>query len=211
MKRLISFLEVCIFYGLLIVYIWTCQTTFPLLALLLVLGAILSLVIRNRDSFDLGFHLSPCPVESIIIIGGIFFFLWLVIFALGGITNPAFLQQPNLEKTFAVDVSWYFPKALGQQVCLNLFFANRIEEAALGRKKIAACCAGALFAIVHWPSPVLVIATLLGGSISAYFFLRLKNLNIIIFLSLIHALLAISIMYFLPEKLHHGLRIGPGF
>ncbi|OGY64461.1 MAG: hypothetical protein A3B92_02950 [Candidatus Harrisonbacteria bacterium RIFCSPHIGHO2_02_FULL_42_16] len=121
--------------------------------------------------------------------------------------NPNFIKQPYLDYQFLTHSILYYPWALLQQLWLNGYFVNRLEKV-FKNAKITSIAAGALFAIVHAPNPVLLVATFFGGITSAYFFQRNRNLYL---LALLHVLLAISIKYFLPMEWHHNIRIGPGF
>ena len=111
--------------------------------------------------------------------------------------------------------TWLYPIwALGQQLILNGYFADKIDLALQGRYSQnhsyleTALFTGLLFSLIHLPNPVLMPVTLIGGILSVYFFYRTQNIYLI---AILHAALALSVKYSLPDSWHHNLRIGPGF
>jgi hypothetical protein len=121
--------------------------------------------------------------------------------------NPGAFNQPDLSWKFSKLALLYFPWALLQQLWCNGYFVNRLQMV-FRSSKATTFFTGLLFGLVHLPNPVLFVATLLGGMMSAHFFQRNRNLY---FLALAHAILAVSIKYLLPDAWHHNLRIGPGY
>jgi hypothetical protein len=101
----------------------------------------------------------------------------------------------------------YFAFCVLQQVALNSFLTNRLlayfEEA-----WPAALLAGALFAALHWPNPVLVPLTLIGGVVMAWLFGTQRN---ILPLALGQAVLGALVWWAFPLAWHHSMRVGPGF
>lgn len=124
------------------------------------------------------------------------------------IRDPNFLRQDQIFWKWLKHLPGYFFWAWLQNLVLNGYFTNRMEKILPGRLKLVSVIVGILFSVVHWPNPVLAVATLIGGGLSAYFFQRNKNLYWIAFS---HAVLAVSLFYFFPDSWHHHLRIGPGF
>lgn len=138
---------------------------------------------------------------------GTFIIFLACIITVSSIWNPEAFGQPDLSRKFSKLVLLYFPWALLQQLWCNGYFVNRLQKI-FRSSKATTFSTGLLFGIVHLPNPVLFVATWLGGMMSAHFFQRNRNLY---FLALAHAILAVSIKYFLPESWHHNLRIGPGY
>jgi len=69
----------------------------------------------------------------------------------------------------------YLAFCLLQQVALNSFLTNRL----LGyfeKTWHAALLAGGLFSALHWPNPVLVPLTLVGGAAMSWLFARERNI-----------------------------------
>ena len=65
-----------------------------------------------------------------------------------------------------------------------------------------------IFAALHWPNPVLVPLTLLGGFAMCLLFARERN---IIPLTLGQAVLGALTWWAFPIAWHHSMRIGPGY
>ena len=92
-------------------------------------------------------------------------------------------------------------------MALNSFLTNRL----LGyfRKTWqAALLAGVLFSALHWPNPVLVPLTLVGGTAMAGLFARERN---ILPLAAGQAVLGALVWWAFPLAWHHSMRVGPGF
>ena len=113
---------------------------------------------------------------------------------------PAHLSEPK--KFFS-----YFAFCVLQQVGLNSFLMNRLLGA-FGRPLPAALLAGVLFAALHWPNPVLVPLTFVGGSVMAWLFARHRN---ILPLALGQAILGALVWWGFPMAWHHSMRVGPGY
>jgi hypothetical protein len=109
-------------------------------------------------------------------------------------------------------ISWsrlwtYFSFCLLQQVALNSLVHNHMLL--LVRKEwAAALLTGVIFAACHWPNPVLVPLTFLGGAVMAWMFGRVRN---IIPLAIGQAILGSLVWWAFPETWHHHLRVGPGY
>jgi hypothetical protein len=101
----------------------------------------------------------------------------------------------------------YFAFCVLQEVGLQSFLMNRLL-AALGKPFPAALVAGALFAVTHWPNPVLMPLTFIGGTMLCWLFARERN---IIPLAIGQAILGSILWWAIPVALHHGMRVGPGY
>jgi membrane protease YdiL (CAAX protease family) len=101
----------------------------------------------------------------------------------------------------------YLAFCLLQQVALNSFLTDRLlgyfEQA-----WPAAVLAGVLFAALHWPNPVLVPLTLVGGMAMSWLFARERN---ILPLALGQAILGALVWWAFPLAWHHSMRVGPGY
>lgn len=136
-----------------------------------------------------------------------FLSFWTTIIQISNNWNPEFWENPvSFEKYFR-SVLFYFGNALWQQALINGYFYPRLEEGFRSEKK-ALLALGFLFGIVHLPNPVLVPVTMVGGIFCAYFFKRTRNIYALI---AAHAILAVSIMYFLPHSWHHHLTVGKAY
>ncbi len=100
----------------------------------------------------------------------------------------------------------YFAFCTVQQVALNSLLTNRLLEWL--RPPAAAAVAGAIFAAAHWPNPVLVPVTLVGGVAMAWLFARRRN---ILPLAAGQAMAGLLVWWAFPVSWHHNLRVGPGY
>ena len=102
----------------------------------------------------------------------------------------------------------YIVWALFQQYLLNGYFVNRIHASFHARHEfIVALIGGALFAAAHTPNMLLMVVTLIGGTVAAVAYLRHRNL---FFLAFAHALIGTLIWFVVPDTVSHHLRVGPG-
>ncbi len=101
----------------------------------------------------------------------------------------------------------YFAFCVLQQVGLNSMVTNRLLGA-FEKRWPAAVLAGVLFAALHWPNPVLVPLTFVGGAGMAWLFARERN---ILPLALGQAILGALVWWAFPLAWHHSMRVGPGY
>ena len=94
-----------------------------------------------------------------------------------------------------------------QQVGLSSLVTNRLL-AVTDSPRRASFIAGLLFALLHWPNPVLVPLTFVGGALMAWLFWKERN---ILSLTLWQTILGSLIWWALPIAWHHRMRVGPGF
>jgi membrane protease YdiL (CAAX protease family) len=92
-------------------------------------------------------------------------------------------------------------------VALNSYMTNRLLYA-LEVRWLAALAAATVFAALHWPNPVLVPLTFLGGAVMSWLFARERN---IIPLAVGQAIVGTLIWWAFPVAWHHGMRVGPGY
>lgn len=101
----------------------------------------------------------------------------------------------------------YMSFCLLQQVGLNSLVTNRLLAAVSSPVRVS-LMAGALFALLHWPNPVLVPLTLIGGALMAWVFGKQRN---ILPLTLWQTILGSLVWWAFPIAWHHSMRVGPGF
>jgi len=112
---------------------------------------------------------------------------------------------PHLIK---LDRLWsYFAFCVLQQVALNSLLMNRMLSL-VPRRWLAAALTGIIFAACHWPNPVLVPITFIGGTAMAWLFAGERN---IIPLAIMQVLLGTLAWWAFPLTWHHHLRVGPGY
>lgn len=101
----------------------------------------------------------------------------------------------------------YFAFCLLQQVGLNSLVMNRLLRAF--RKPLpAALVAGLIFSALHWPNPLLVPLTFVGGVAMAWLFATERN---ILPLTVGQAILGALVWWAFPMAWHHSMRVGPGY
>jgi hypothetical protein len=101
----------------------------------------------------------------------------------------------------------YLAFCLLQQVGLNSFVTNRLLGA-FEKPVPSALMAGTLFAALHWPNPVLVPLTFVGGVAMAWLFATERN---ILPLAVGQAILGALVWWAFPIAWHHSMRVGPGY
>ena len=101
----------------------------------------------------------------------------------------------------------YMAFCLLQQVGLNSYLTNRLL-ATMNSPAIAPLLSGTIFAALHWPNPVLIPLTFIGGTAMAWLFARDRN---IIPLAIGQGILGTLVWWAFPMAWHHGMRVGPGF
>ena len=101
----------------------------------------------------------------------------------------------------------YFAFCLLQQVALNSLLNNRLMWL-ISSRWASSALAGIIFAACHWPNPVLLPLTLIGGTVMAWLFARNRN---IIPLAIGQAILGSIAWWAFPLAWHHHLRVGPGY
>lgn len=117
-------------------------------------------------------------------------------------------RMPHGPGAFAPHHFWnYFAFCLLQQVTLNSLLSNRLYFLTQ-RIWPTAIFAAIIFAVFHWPNPVLIPATFFVGMAMSWLFIRERN---ILPLALWHMVLGILLGWALPIAWHHGLRVGPGY
>ncbi len=101
----------------------------------------------------------------------------------------------------------YLAFCLLQQVGLNSYLTNRLL-AARDSPVLASLVAGTIFAALHWPNPVLVPLTWIGGIAMSWLFARERN---ILPLTIGQGILGTLVWWAFPTAWHHAMRVGPGF
>ena len=94
-----------------------------------------------------------------------------------------------------------------QQIGLNSLVTNRLLSAT-GSILQSCLIAGALFGLLHWPNPVLVLVTVVGGALMSWLFAKERNIFV---LAVWQAILGTLVWWAFPLAWHHGMRVGPGF
>jgi hypothetical protein len=196
--------EALAFTALVGAYIWRLQAAEQRSSLLLGAWMLLSVLLRRDTPKTLGWRADnlwkasrrAVPFFAIaslaVCVAGLF---------LGMLQRiPAHLIDPQR-------FSGYLAFCVLQQVALNSFLTNRLLSY-FKKAWPAATLAGAIFAALHWPNPVLVPLTLVGGVAMAWLFAEERN---ILPLALGQAILGALVWWAFPLAWHHSMRVGPGF
>jgi len=197
--------EVTLVFVLILTQLWFVGEVLSFFVLL-PLGVILVSWVVRKESFEtLG--LSQFAFKGF---GRLWLFLAagvVIVLIVGVYGNPGFFRSGSFPIGVVLRFISYLIPALVQQILLNGYFVNRMHSVTNHRTRTT-LLVGILFGIVHLPNPVLVVLTLYGGMISAYFFVRSRNVYP---LAVAHAALAAVAYCTLPQEWHHGFRVGMQF
>lgn len=195
--------EVLAFPVLTLVFIWRWQSTWPASWIIFPIWLVGSFLLHRDTPRFLGAradNLGPALRES-----GFFFGIVIVIVLVFGLLRGAPWQ---LDWSDVGRHLWaYFAFCLLQQVALNSFLNNRMISL-VSRTWLSSLLVGIMFASAHWPNPVLVPVTLIGGVGMAWLFRRNRN---ILPLALGQALVGALLGWSMPAAWVHHMRVGPGF
>lgn len=101
----------------------------------------------------------------------------------------------------------YMAFCLVQQIALNSLATNRLLSA-IDNRALVSLLAGTIFALLHWPNPVLVPVTWVGGFLMSWVFAKERN---ILSLAVWQGVLGTVVWWAFPVACHHAMRVGPGF
>jgi hypothetical protein len=185
-------------------YIWQLQSARPNSWMIFPIWLVGSIALHRDTPKTLGWradNLWTATRQGLLIFGA-----FILATCLAGLWLGAFHRVPP-----RVTEPWrfftYFAFCLLQQVALNSYLTNRLLYA-LQEPRAAALLAGAIFAALHWPNPVLVPLTFVGGAAMSWLFSRERN---ILPLTVGQAILGTLVWWVFPVAWHHGMRVGPGF
>ncbi len=185
-------------------FIWRGQFLAPISSLALPVWLVVSFLLHGDNPKTLGMradNLWPATKQAAIVYG----FFALCLFLIGMALQQGLHLPPNYRSFGRL---WaYFAFCLFQQIVLNSLLMNRLLSL-LGRRWISAIVAGTIFAALHWPNPVLVPLTWIGGVAMAWMFGRVRN---ILPLAAGQSLLGSLVWWAFPIAWHHMLRVGPGY
>lgn len=185
-------------------YIWQLQTTLFFSWLVFPVWMLASFVAHGDTPKTMGWradNLWPATKRSAIVFGACIAGLLLTGILLGALRRAV----PHLiaPRHFFSYVAF----CLLQQVALNSYLTNRFLGV-VSSPALAALLAGTIFSALHWPNPVLVPLTFIGGAVMAWLFARERN---IIPLAIGQGILGTLVWWAFPAAWHHSLRVGPGF
>jgi Type II CAAX prenyl endopeptidase Rce1-like len=186
-------------------YIWKLQAQAPWTAWVMVVWLLASYLARRDTPKTIGWRVDNLEPATKLAIK--FFALsFVVTFAVGVLLGmlhraPSHVLEPRRFGS-------YLAFCVLQQVGLNSLVTNRLLRAFGGKAVPAALLAGLLFGALHWPNPVLVPITFVGGVAMAWMFAKERN---ILVLALGQAVLGSLVWWAFPMAWHHSMRVGPGY
>jgi membrane protease YdiL (CAAX protease family) len=195
--------EVAIVFFLIEAALWTEHRT-QLVCTLAALGSVLFFVFRRRPSpEELGFRLPPPGSASRSLLVTLFMAAGLLLAGWWtGSWDPRHPSWPPVGHP-ALYAAW----TVAQEFLLQSFFFLRLERA-LGNGHRAVAVAAVLFSLAHLPSPVLTVATLVGGFLFCEMFRRYRSLYLP---ALVHPLLALTLAEAFSMTLLNHMRVGIGY
>ena len=197
-------LEAGAVFFLLLAYIWYFQAIARSSWMILLALVVLSHVVRRESPSALGLRR-----EGFIDCARRFAIPVVIVAAIGTALGFAFDTVRDVAVWRVAGVlGGYCFWALFQQYLLNGYFTNRLQASLDTRYQfLVAPMAGAMFAAAHLPNPLLMVVTLIGGTVAAAAYQRHRNL---FFLAFAHALIGTMIWLAVPDTVSHHLRVGPG-
>jgi Type II CAAX prenyl endopeptidase Rce1-like len=202
--RYLTLLEAFFFAAFIGFYIWRLQWAHPDAWLVFPTWLTISFLIHGDTPKTMGWRADNLGEATRQ--GAIIFVLFVCAVCASGLFLGAFHRAP-LHLTDRHRFIGYLAFCLLQQIALNSYLTNRFLSA-LNQPKLAAFLAGVVFAALHWPNPVLVPITFIGGIAMAWLFAKQRN---ILPLTLGQAILGGLIWWAFPLTWHHSMRVGPGY
>jgi len=194
--------QIVLIYGLIVFDSWTPEGRLKAALMMGTAGLVLLLAVAGRYSGkEMGLGIPPLRGSLIIIGLGL-----LIAIGLPGVASLAGLRYPPVRIVPWRGAWQYAVWSLMQQFALQSFFYLRLESLFGSRR--AVYIAAVLFASVHLPSPVLTVATLLGGFFFCEMFRRYRT---ILPLGVVHAILGLAIAASFSDRLLHHMRVGIGY
>ncbi len=197
--RSLTLIEVLTFCGYVGWYIWQLQTSTWSSWMVFPVWLATSFVLHRDTPKTLGWradNLWKATRRSAVVFVPFIIGLCFLGLVLGGLHRP-----------FNGHFFGYMAFCLLQQVGLSSYVTNRLF-AATDNAVRASLIAGTIFAALHWPNPVLVPLTCVGGIAMSWLFVRERN---ILPLALGQSILGTLVWWAIPVAWHHAMRVGPGF
>jgi len=202
--RLFVLLEIAVLYSSIQFYVWRWQFTHPGLAWPLFL-LLLATHLWHRDTMgSLGFRFDNLPPAlKLSALASLPFFAFLLIVGIASGTMANLKLQGSLVTSGLHYILW----AIFQQYGLQGYFHHRLRQIILN-PTLSSAVNALIFASLHYPNPVLMVFTLIGGFALSLVYSRLPN---IFALGIFHGLVGLLLANSLPKELLHNMRVGPGY
>ena len=202
--KYLTLLEALLFAVFVACYIWRFEEGWPRSWFVFPAWLIVSLIIHGDTPETLGWRADNLGVATRQ--AALVFAAFIVVISLSG-SFLGGLHRAPVHLTDGRRFISYFSFCLLQQVALNSYLTNRLLSVFEGAAK-PALLAGAIFGALHWPNPVLVPVTFMGGWAMGWLFARHRN---ILPLSFGQAILGGLVWWAFPVAWHHSMRVGPGY
>lgn len=196
--------EALTFSVVIALYIWRSQDAGPYTWLIFPVWLVLSFVLHRENPKTLGWRADNFKAATKL--AAPVFLIFIAALVLAGVALGALHRLPThlIEPRRFIG---YFSFCMLQQVGLQSMTMNRLLRA-FSSANAAAIVGGSLFAALHWPNPVLVPLTLLGGTAMCWLFSHQRN---ILPLVLGQTILGAFVFWAFPVAWHHSMRVGPGY
>jgi hypothetical protein len=202
--RYFTIVEALAFSALVALFIWRWQLAYPKSWIILPVWLIASFLIHRDTPKTLGWrgdNLWPATRQGLAFFAASVAAVCVTGLLLGALHHlPA---RPIDERRFI----GYFSFCLLQQIAVNSYLMNRFLGS-LETSWTSALLARAIFGALHWPNPVLVPVTFLGGFAMCLLFARQRN---ILPLTIGQSILGGLVWWAFPISWHHSMRVGPGY
>ena len=202
--RYLTVVEALAFSALVAMYIWRWQAAHPRSWAIFPVWLIVSILVHRDPPKTLGWradNLWPATRQGLIMFAAFVAAVCMAGLFLGALHH---LPEHLIDRRRFLG---YFSFCLLQQVAVNSYLMNRLLYS-VENPIISALLASAIFAALHWPNPVLVPVTLIGGFGMCLLFARQRN---ILPLTLGQAILGGLVWWAFPVAWHHAMRVGPGY
>jgi CAAX prenyl protease-like protein len=217
----LTFLEALVFSGLVGMFIWRWQAADPYSWIIFPVWLVASFLLHQDTPKTLGWRGDNLWTATR---QGLWMFTaFIAAVFVAGVFLGALHRTPQhlLDRQRFIG---YFAFCTLQQVAVNSYLMNRFlyatstpipssslpgtDAARQEHPIIAAALSSLVFGALHWPNPVLIPVTLIGGFGMCLLFARQRN---ILPLTLGQAILGGLTWWAFPIAWHHSMRVGPGY
>ncbi|HKQ87856.1 MAG TPA: CPBP family glutamic-type intramembrane protease [Candidatus Acidoferrales bacterium] len=204
LRKWLAVADVTLFPAFVLWFIWRLEFVARWTWIVFPVWLIASFLLHGDTHKTLGWRLDnlrPATKQDAIIFG-------VMAAALVG-TGLATGAPPHLPRNTHVlaPFAGYLAFCTAQQLGLNCLVHNRMLSL-IRNEWLSALLSGIIFAACHWPNPVLIPLTFVGGAVMAWMFGRARN---VIPLAIGQAILGILVAWAFPIAWHHHMRVGPGY
>jgi len=204
LRRWTAIADLTLFPSFVLWFIWSLQFRARWTWIVFPFWLIVSFKLHRDTHQTLGWRLDnlwPAAKQALILLGAMAIGL-VVIGLIFGSAHPVRSDLAVLRQ-----FGGYLAFCTAQQLGLNSLVQNRML-ALVRNEWVSAALTGAIFAACHWPNPVLVPLTFIGGSAMAWMFSRVRN---VIPLAIGQTILGMLVLWAFPMAWQHHMRVGPGY